>query len=392
MPILVIVTALFFLLSPVQAKANEEAGNNCNTYVRAGYIHSHADNSAAEKAFAIGGRFGCDLAVTDNASFNFVLYSSVDPNVNNTPDDEIQGDFFDAEKNSFILLGELALNLHFSDVEMQLGRQIFDSPHMDSDDIRMVPNLFEAYQLNWAIDDGSTIGFAYIDKMAGWENGVDQSHFVDVGQALGGDDASAYVAWGSYAIDNLALQLWAYHIHDIENIVYAEAAYSGEFDNDIFYEFAVQYDVGQDTGKATLGNIDANTWGATAALNVGIATTSVAYNHNHGHSGALLSLGGGPFYTSMEDQTLDAIVGTDAKSFVVDLEIQPYEHLVLGVARGNFHAKNKRDYHTVEYDWYFMYEWDGKLLLEGVYAKIDNHNNANADQLRLILNYHFAGI
>lgn len=154
----------------------------------------------------------------------------------------------------------------------------------------------------------------------------------------------------------------------------------------------MQYDQGRDVGSAKLGNVDADTWGVSAALRYKSVTFSTAHNRNYGDSGALASLGGGPFFTSTEDQTLDAVSGSDAISTTLGIEVEPLAGLVLGFVTSDFRADNKSTYHVQENDFYLNYEWNESFILEAIYADIDDRNStADTDQVRVILTYQFEG-
>ncbi len=387
--------SMVLMLSIDHTQAQEETDNTnkyCGGYARTGFIETDAENSARETSFAIGGGFSCGISLTDNISIDLGLSTSIDPGVNDSSDDKVHGDFFDSDKDSYVMLSEAVLHASYDKLEAHLGRQIFDSPHMDSDDLRMVPNRFETYQLNYSMRENIGLGFAYVREMSGWENGADQSRFIDVGTALGADDGDAYVFWGTYEQGGLSLQAWAYVIEDIENIFYAEAVYGADYNDDISWEIGLQYDQGREIGSDKLGNIDADTWGISGAITYKMITLSAAHNRNHGDSGALGSLGGGPFFTSMEDQTLDAVTGSDSRSSTVGIEVEALEGLVLGFVASDFRASSKSVYHVQENNFYLGYEWKDTVTLEAIYADIDDKNSADdTDQLRAILTYNFEG-
>jgi imipenem/basic amino acid-specific outer membrane pore len=228
------------ILAASYVHANQEESNHnstekfCGGYARTGYIKTDVNDSPTESAIALGGEFACNMTLSDNINFSFGGSTSIEPGLINSDNAaKLHGDFFDADKDIYIFLSEAVLNANFDKLNIHLGRQIFDSPHMDSDDLRIVPNRFEAYQLNYNLNDNADFGFSYVRKMSGWENGGDQSRFIDVGQALGTDDGDAFVFWSSYEQSGLAVQLWNYLIEDIENIFYAEAIYDAEYNDNI---------------------------------------------------------------------------------------------------------------------------------------------------------------
>lgn len=219
----------------MQEETGHSTENFCDGYARAGYIQTDVDSSPTQSAIAVGAELACKLALSNNINISLGGATSIEPGVINSDNSaKLQGDFFDTDKDSYIFLSEAVLNANFGNFNIQLGRQIFDSPHMDSDDLRIVPNRFEAYQLNYHLDDNTDIGFSYVKKMSGWENGGDQSRFIDVGKALGAGDGDAFVAWTTYEQNDLSIQLWNYLIEDIENIFYAEVVYGAEYNDQHF--------------------------------------------------------------------------------------------------------------------------------------------------------------
>src|SRR3972149_3377949 len=124
-------------------KSAERAEKACGGYARAGYIRTDTGNSPSERAVALGGEYGCEINLTDNINIHLGLSTSIDPGLNSDNDARVHGDFFDADKDSYAMPGTALLIASLGKLEAHLGRQIFDPPHMDSDDLRMIPNRFE---------------------------------------------------------------------------------------------------------------------------------------------------------------------------------------------------------------------------------------------------------
>jgi hypothetical protein len=184
--------------------------------------------------------------------------------------------------------------------------------------------------------------------------------------------------------------LWYYHVDDNLQIIYGDISHSGQFANGIEYNLAVQADWGEDIGKGNMGNIEAKTWGATASITYQKLTTTLAYNKNESDSGALPSLGGGPFFTSMEDQTLDAVAGERAEATLLALGYAVTDNLILGSTFGQFNAKNKSDYDVDEVNFYLTYNWKEQTSFGITYAQLNDKNVPGKDhQLRAILSYSY---
>jgi len=379
---------------PINAAMNvsQQLANSisCNGYLRAGYMHSALGAPKKLSVNAVGAELGCSVAVNPHVTAHVAAFTSIDTGLNHSHKDDMLGDFFDHNKGSYLILGEAYLDLSYDNVSLKLGRQRLDTPHIDSDDLRIVPNLFEAYMFDVELADNLHAGAGLVRNMSGWENGADQSHFEGVGDVLGGDGNQAWLAWASHEGELVDSSVWYYNIPDHLEITYVDVTHGGQLTNDISYELGLQFDWGADIGDSKLGNVDSKTWGLSAALTYQQLTTTFAFNRNNSHAVALASLGGGAFFTSMEDQTLDAVDGERAEAIVLGLEYAASESLLLGVAAGQFSAKDKSDYDVQEIDLYVNYNWQENMALELVYAQVDDTNVSGEDhQLRVILTYNY---
>ncbi len=367
--------------------------------IRAGYINFDEDGGPNNSAYALGGHFHLYSKRWNGFMVGAEAYAVLNSGINKSSH-ITNGDFFDDDEKSFILLSQAYLDGEWGNTQLKLGRQSLDTPHADSDDIRMMPNYFEAYTLTNTDIDNLTLTAGLIDKMAGWENGVNSADFVDVGETLeaGQKIDGVYYAAASYeGFEDLSLSLWYYHYSDIANVIYAELGYAHKLFENTTLTLGLQYDGSQETGSALLGDQDGQTYGIsieTAFEDIGI-TILAAYNEDNGDTGAMgLSLGGGAFFTSMEDQTLDAL-GTSGKAWVIGagyaFDQIGIDGLVFGLAYGDFKADNATLYHATEVDAILEYEWNERISATAAYTSIDHKvaDFQDYSQLRIIANYNF---
>jgi len=367
-----------------------------NGQLRAGYIHLAEDTSPHNTAYAVAGHFHFYTQRWNGLMFGAEAYTVL--NLGNNQN--LNNDFFDANGESFILISQAYLDGKWGNTEVKLGRQSLDTPHADSDDIRMMPNYFEAYRVTNTDVSDLTLSAGFIHRMAGWENGVDSSEFVNIGETLGtGREVDGvYYASASYeGIRDLSLSLWYYGYHDIANVLYAEAGYSYDLSKQISLILGLQYDGSQETGAALLGKQDAHTYGISLETNfadIGV-TILAAYNQDNGDTGAMgLSLGGGPLFTSMEDQTLDAL-GTAGSAWIIgagyDFGKLGVDNLTFGVAYGSFKADDSSVYQSREIDAVLEYNFNDVISASAAYASVDFKVNSmeDYDQFRVIANYNF---
>lgn len=373
--------------------------------LRAGYITFSEDGASRTSAYALGGHYHFNTKRWNGLMIGAEAYTVLNLGINQNFLN-LNGDFFDENGKSFILLSQAYLDGKWDNTEIKLGRQVLDTPHADSDDIRMIPNYFEAYTITNTDIDDLTLTAGLIRKMAGWENAINSADFVNVGETLGTSKESdgIYYASASYeGIKDLSLSLWYYNYNDIANVIYAEAGYSYALAKETTLTFGLQYDSSEETGASLLRKQDANTYGLSMELaseSMGVHILA-AYNKDTGETGAMgLSLGGGPFFTSMEDQTLDAI-GTAGSAWLIGagyhFETIGIDGLNAGIAYGNFKAKNNSHYESKEIDIVIDYSLNEKFSLTVAYASVqfdaglDNNGDPlqDYDQFRVIANYNF---
>lgn len=370
-----------------------------NGQIRAGYINFAEDAASDTNALALAGHFHLYSKRWNGLKAGAEAYAVLKTDINqnsNTPN----GDFFDNEGKSFILLSQVYLDGRWGNSELKLGRQILDTPHADSDDIRMMPNYFEAYTFTNTDIKDTTLTAGLIRKMAGWENGVNSGEFVRVGETLGTDksiDGVYYAAVAYEGMKDLSLSLWYYHYSDIANVVYAEMGYEHKLFENTTMTLGLQYDASHETGAALLGKQDAQTYGIsieTSFEDLGINILA-AYNQDNGETGAMgLSLGGGAFFTSMEDQTLDAL-GTSGSAWVIgagyNFDNIGIDGVVFGLAYGNFEADDTTLYHANEVDAILEYQWNEQISATAAYTSVEHKVVLFQDytQLRIIANYNF---
>jgi len=372
--------------------------------LRAGYINFNQDGTPLTSAYALGGHFHFDTKRWNGLKVGLSAYGVLNLATNQNSFN-VNPDFFDANRDGFAQVTEAYLEGKWGETEIKLGRKLLHTPHADSDDIRMIPNYFEAYTVTNESVENLTLGAGYLTKMAGWENGIDAQKFINIGETLGTSDINGiFYASAEYeGIKNVSLSLWYYNYQDIADILYAELGYEKTLNDYASLTLGLQYDASQESGTAKLGTQDAQTYGlsmelASEAIGVHILA---AYNKDTGSTGATgLSLGGGAFFTSMEDQTLDA-VSAAGKAWIVGagyhFSAMGISGLNAGVAFGKFTANDASLYTSEEVDVVVEYEINAQFSFTLAYADIDfskgldetNQPLQDYNQLRVIANYNF---
>ncbi len=332
--------------------------------VRAGWIEASGSNAT----FALGGHIHFNTPSWHRLQAGLGFYTVNDFGLG--PKDANE-DFFGIDKKGYTFVSEAYVEYR-GKWDIKIGRQNLETPHADSDDIRMVPNYFEAAVVRGELGD-AYIEAGYITRMGGWENGGKPAKFVRLGEVFGiaqKTDGAAYVGLQT-AIASIDVQAWGYHMVEVANVLYMEIAKEMEW-GAVHEHIALQLDTARGSGAKYLGSIHSKTAGILSQTSLQGWRLTLAANKEYGRSGAMASFGGGPFFTSMEDLTIDAVESEDAKSYVVGIEYS-YKEQTFGVMAGRFFDDAAFD--AKEYDIYASLTLPYGIEAKLVYAKIEESNN-----------------
>ncbi len=303
----------------VEAGIVEEAFSNTkmNGQLRLGAVQIEDDAGDKSSILALGGNLGVKTAPVSGISLGATFYTT---NALFGKDNEAM--FLDSNSDSYSIVGEAYIQAELGKSSLKAGRQIVDTPYADSDDIGMVPNTFEGITLvNQDIAD-TTIILASLDK---W-SGVDTNRPEKFNEIQGSGDALLIAGIIYEGITDTTLQAWHYKL-DNADFNYFEAGYEAE-------QFSV-------AGQYTTQDNDNSAFGLQAGVDIGNLTLTTAYNKVSGTVSN--GFGGGPFFTSAEDHTIE-IDELDQEGILVSAEYS-IDKLTLALIHANFDkGENDTDY------------------------------------------------
>ncbi|WP_297442373.1 OprD family outer membrane porin [Sulfurimonas sp.] len=298
-------------------------------------------------------------------------------------------------------LSEAYVNYKNKGLNLRVGRQIIDTPLVDSDDIRMTPNTFDAYSVVYERDKFSFIA-AHVNAWQGYDAGLEN------GWVNTGKDG---VNFGGLSYSNAAVDVsaWYYNISNASasdiikgadqngnNSFYADI--SGHFDvsDELFVHVNLQY---LKQNELDGSNVKANIYGSMAQVVYGDFSVGLAYNKSIKQKGkhSFSGYGGGTLYTSMDTMILDEITeDRDAQAIVISLRYTLYDVNFL-YAYGNFDGKAnslKVKEHIVAQNIGLEYTTQNELTLAVVYVIHDNKEDSkstfyNDNNFRILASYNF---
>ncbi len=210
------------------------------------------------------------------------------------------GEFFDSDGGGYTMIGQAWLAAEFDHNTLKAGRFSLDTPHADSDDIRMIPNNFQGIVFTNKSLPGTVFHALHLDKWAGVDADTPEKF-----TTLPGSVNAIGMAYDG--IRDLTLQTWHYDTSGFARLVYAEAFYATSR-----FQFGVQ--LGRQSDRTTDNSgPDADISGIMAGASVGDFTFSTAYNKVSGI--ATNGFGGGPWFTSADDHTIADVENQEAITF-----------------------------------------------------------------------------
>lgn len=373
------VSAAFFSLSSLSllGVAETAAANSFDDAIKKGttsgqfrlaYISLDPDVAGAKTTTgaAFGGQIKFETAQWNHLQFAIAPYFSqkLDALTGDKVNGKQNGDLFDSNSDSFAYLGEAYLNYAFNDYSLRLGRQPLDTPFINGDDIRMFPNTFSGAWLNLAVNEALIVQAGVISDWAGFDSGGSQDKFKKAGTDGVSAIGASYVMNGSTTV-----QAWHYNFSKKYRQNYLDASYQNAD-----FEAAVQYSNYQETNAS---NVEGTVAGVILSYGMGPVTVAFAANQATNATGksADLGLGGGNYYTSMDEMTIGGLTDASAQVFAIDYAVS--EKFAISFASGRFADENKATTDTTENDIVLSYSVSDKLDLSFVHATVDNKANAS---------------
>lgn len=328
--------------------------------VRLGYSHTKESTNEVVDTLAAGGKMGYKTRSYRGISVAGTFYTT--HQLGSIDDD---GLLLSSTKDDYSILGEAYLNAQWGKTSIKVGRQEVDTPFADTDDVGMIPNTFEGLVITNTNIPQTTLVGAHLDRWAGVD--ADRAEvFNDMNRDKGVDTVGiTYEPSGHWNA-----QAWYYHLKDnnLSSIAYLELGLSPLKSLDLGLQYAVQ--------NHAIG-INGRVWGASAKYGIGPFTLSAA--HNKVTSGKVVNgFGGGPFFTSSENLTIESDAFNEQKATAVGIEYA-VNKLSLGARHVAF-SKGED-----ELDLTASYTWTDKLSSNLIVSDMgeDGQNS------RVFLNYNF---
>jgi len=353
-------------------------------YIRAGYQNHDVDGDKSYKQDSIGGKLSIynDDFKTNGIGGKISFYTT-----NKISNNDTEGvPFFDENNASYSILGEAYLFGRYKNTTLKIGRQELETPFANTDDIGMIPCTFEAGVLTNTDLPNTTLLLAGVRRWSGVDAPKPSSF-----TKMQNDDPVKMAGVIYEGIKGLGLSAYYYDLDDkvagdIDSISYAEAIYGGNY-NSIGYELGLQSANQKFKGEKTAKIVGYSLGVNFDKLGLGF---SYAYNKSKDHS-ATNGFGGGPFFTSCDDSTIDGM-GADIKAdrYGVSFDASNYGLSGLNLGYSYLKIKNPTSQKSTENDYTIEYEINKNLNLSIHHIVVDDKiNTTKYKNTRVFVNYNF---
>jgi hypothetical protein len=245
-----------------------------NVRFRSFYFNRQNDDDTASEAWALGGWIQYASGwLLDTFSIGATYYTSLPAYA---PDDRGGTGTLTPGQDAIGVFGEAWAALRYQDYALLRGGRVkIDEGYINPQDIRMVPNTFEALML------GGKLGWAQWDVGYVWNIKFrDSNDFVSMSRQAGapGDDEGVLLTTLALTpIKDLAIYAGNYVGMELFNTAFAKAEYTHTFSPDLKMQFGLQFTDQRSIGDERLG--DFATWNVGAGarmlwrgLSLGVAT------------------------------------------------------------------------------------------------------------------------
>lgn len=391
--------------------------------IRGIYQSNSKLNGESTSDFLIGGKLGIETYVAENFSAGATFYTSQP--VSNKKDFK-DGDYYTRDNKGYSILGEAYAKYANEDTEIKLGRMELDLPFANADDIRMVPNLYTAAIASYKPIKGLNLTVGAVTQMAGWENGVDHTRFVKMGEVIesavadepvwgaffannsGARESKLYLAGAVFERDMFGAQAWYARQSEIMDSYYLEANVKPFESEALSVNVVGQYMKEKTAGKLKsysdiagneVAKIDSNIYGFAIELESAATglTAALAYNKSgkkdgyRSNGGTASFFGGGkdPLLTSMDVETANG--EGDIKAYKGELGFNFEKAGVSGLNASLAHAyfdKKAGSSYSKETDLVLSYALD-KASVELTLSNIKSKDAEDNNRLRIYVKYDF---
>ena len=240
------------------------------------YFRSLQNSTGVNSTFAGGGFLGMTTGwLADTLQLGVVGYTTILLASNQTGRDRTG--LVGADGNGFAVLGQAWGKLKFGPVLGTFYRQELELPFIHGDDSRIIPNTFEAYQVEITPLDYLRFNLGYVTRI----KRRNSSEFVPMSEAAGAPQVNRGTAFFGFVLgheDRTYLEAINETTFDLFNGLYAQTGHTWHLTPELELRGDLQFADQRSVGSNQIGVFATQFFGAQLATSYGGAVLTLAYN------------------------------------------------------------------------------------------------------------------
>ena len=352
------------------------------------YFRSLQNSTGTNNTFAGGGALGfktgwwLDTVQLGVTGYTAILLASNKDGIDRTG-------LVGSRGNSLAVLGQAWAKLRFGPVTGTFYRQDLELPFIHGDDSRMIPNLFEAYQIDIRPSDSFHLNFGYVARV----KLRNSEEFVPMSEAAGApqvDRGTGFLAFGLGSEKRTYLEGCLEATFDLYSCSYLQAGHTWKFNTDIELRLDGQFADQRNIGASELGDFNTQFYGTQLATSYQGAVLTFAYNHTTTGAGFRDPYGADPSFTGL---MLSNFISAGENAYLVGLSYNfgkiglPGMSAFVNYVYGSLPADAWQHEFNATADYRIDTGPLKNLWLRLRYARLESKGQAAVEDFRATLNY-----
>jgi hypothetical protein len=228
------------------------------------YYYTQRNKSATGQEFdnikeslALGGWLKYETPwIADHFGAGAALYGTAPVTAELNQKERSGSGLLNSDSEGYAVLGEAYLKARYADTELRVWRQRIETPFINGNDSRMLPQTFEAYGLKSGAFDDLELSLFWVDK----EKGRDTEFFKSMSYMAGLTDKERGVIMAGadwQPVANLPLRFWNYYAPDLDNTFFTQLKYTFGDPDGVQYSLLFQGVDQRSVGDQLRGNYNA---------------------------------------------------------------------------------------------------------------------------------------
>ena len=355
------------------------------------YFRSLENSTGVNNTFAGGGSLGFTTGWwLDTLQLGVTGYTTI--NLSSNKDDIDRTGLVRSDGDGFSVLGQAWAKLKFGPVIGTFYRQELELPFIHGDDSRMIPNLFEAYQVEIEPSDIFRMSLGYVAQIKP-RNSPD---FIPMSEAAGAphhvDRGTGFVTFGLGSEERTYLEGSVEVTFDLYSCEYLQAGHTWKFKPGIELRLDGQFADQRNVGESLIGDFSTQFYGSQLSASYQSAVLTFAHNYTAIGAGIIDPYGADPSFTGL---MLSNFLSPGENAFLVGISynfekigipgVSAFANYVYGDQRGG----NWRHEFNVTVDYRINKGPLKNLWLRLRYANLESSGQVPATDFRAIANYSF---